>query len=112
MNGPDPFPSSSRPSRNGGGCGCKIAPGVLQEILGKSNAPVPAALLVGNETSDDAAVYRLNDTQAIVATTDSSLPIVDDAHDFGAIASDQRDLRRVRDGRHAALSRLRWSACR
>jgi selenide, water dikinase len=73
---------------HGGGCGCKIAPGVLQEILGRA-APgiLPAALLVGIETADDAAVYRLNDAQAIVATTDFFMPIVDDPFDFGAIAA-------------------------
>ena len=73
---------------HGGGCGCKIAPGVLQQILAKS-APgiVPRDLLVGIETSDDAAVYRLNENQAIVATTDFFMPIVDDPFDFGAIAA-------------------------
>ena len=73
---------------HGGGCGCKIAPGVLEQILAKS-APglIPRDLLVGIETSDDAAVYRLNDTQAIVATTDFFMPIVDDPFDFGAIAA-------------------------
>jgi selenide, water dikinase len=73
---------------HGGGCGCKIAPGVLEQILAKS-APgmVPKELLVGIETSDDAAVYRINDRQAIVATTDFFMPIVDDPFDFGAIAA-------------------------
>jgi len=73
---------------HGGGCGCKIAPGVLEQILAKT-APglVPRDLLVGIETSDDAAVYRLNDRQAIVATTDFFMPIVDDPFDFGAIAA-------------------------
>ena len=73
---------------HGGGCGCKVAPGVLQQILAKA-APgiLPAQLLVGIETSDDAAVYRLNDHQAIVATTDFFMPIVDDPYDFGAIAA-------------------------
>jgi selenide, water dikinase len=73
---------------HGGGCGCKIAPGVLEQILAKT-APglVPKELLVGIETSDDAAVYRLNDRQAIVATTDFFMPIVDDPFDFGAIAA-------------------------
>jgi selenide,water dikinase len=73
---------------HGGGCGCKIAPGVLKEILAQS-APMAgfAKLLVGTESSDDAAVYQLNDTQAIVATTDFFMPIVDDAFDFGRIAA-------------------------
>ena len=73
---------------HGGGCGCKIAPGLLAEIL--SRAPqglVPPELMVGLETSDDAAVYRLNDTQALVATTDFFTPIVDDPRDFGRIAA-------------------------
>lgn len=73
---------------HGGGCGCKIAPGVLSEILkGTAALPVPAALMVGIETSDDAAVYRLNDEQALIATTDFFMPIVDDPHDFGRIAA-------------------------
>ena len=73
---------------HGGGCGCKIAPGVLEGILRAMPAlPVPAGLLVGTETSDDAAVYQLNDRQAVVATTDFFMPIVDDAHDFGRIAA-------------------------
>jgi selenide, water dikinase len=73
---------------HGGGCGCKIAPGVLEQILAKS-APsiVPKELLVGIETADDAAVYRINDRQAIVATTDFFMPIVDDPFDFGAISA-------------------------
>jgi selenide,water dikinase len=73
---------------HGGGCGCKIAPGLLAELLAKSGASTLFPdLLVGTETSDDAAVYRLNDQQAIVATTDFFMPIVDDAFDFGRIAA-------------------------
>ena len=73
---------------HGGGCGCKIAPGVLSEILkGTAAMPIPKELLVGIETSDDAAVYQLNDTQALVATTDFFMPIVDDPFDFGRIAA-------------------------
>src|SRR6186713_2878101 len=73
---------------HGGGCGCKIAPGVLQQIIAKAGPSVlPKELLVGIETSDDAAVYRINDRQAIVATTDFFMPIVDDPYDFGAIAA-------------------------
>ena len=87
MNAPDRPPRLTSFS-HGGGCGCKIAPGVRQEIIGKA-APgiLPRDLMVGIETSDDAAVYRLNDTQAIVATTDFFMPIVDDPYDFGAIAA-------------------------
>ena len=73
---------------HGGGCGCKIAPAVLSEIL--ASTPIrglPEALLVGTETADDAAVYRLNDEQALVATTDFFTPIVDDPFDFGRIAA-------------------------
>ncbi|MCZ2105472.1 MAG: selenide, water dikinase SelD [Comamonadaceae bacterium] len=73
---------------HGGGCGCKIAPGVLQQILQSSAAGfIPPELMVGTETSDDAAVYRLNDAQALVATTDFFMPIVDDPYDFGRIAA-------------------------
>ena len=73
---------------HGGGCGCKIAPGVLSEILKNSTGfPVPAALMVGIETADDAAVYKLNDEQALIATTDFFMPIVDDPYDFGRIAA-------------------------
>lgn len=85
-------PSETNPKltqfAHGGGCGCKIAPGLLRDIL--AHAPqglVPPELMVGTETSDDAAVYRLNDTQALVATTDFFTPIVDDPHDFGRIAA-------------------------
>ena len=73
---------------HGGGCGCKIAPGVLAEILkGSSGFPLPPELLVGIETADDAAVYQLNDEQALIATTDFFMPIVDDPFDFGRIAA-------------------------
>jgi selenide,water dikinase len=73
---------------HGGGCGCKIAPGVLSEILKNSHGfPVPKELMVGIETSDDAAVYKLNDEQALIATTDFFMPIVDDPYDFGRIAA-------------------------
>ncbi|MBL8431982.1 MAG: selenide, water dikinase SelD [Dechloromonas sp.] len=73
---------------HGGGCGCKIAPGLLTEILkGGSRLPLPPELLVGIETSDDAAVYQLNNEQALIATTDFFMPIVDDPYDFGRIAA-------------------------
>ncbi len=73
---------------HGGGCGCKIAPAVLTELLAATPIRgLPKALLVGTETSDDAAVYKLNDTQALVATTDFFTPIVDDPYDFGRIAA-------------------------
>jgi selenide,water dikinase len=73
---------------HGGGCGCKIAPGILADILKNSSGfPVPKELMVGIETSDDAAVYKLNDEQALVATTDFFMPIVDDPYDFGRIAA-------------------------
>ena len=88
MNAPDAVPLRLTSFSHGGGCGCKIAPGVLSDILARG-APslVPPQLLVGIETSDDAAVYRINDRQAIVATTDFFMPIVDDPFDFGAIAA-------------------------
>ncbi|MBA3050612.1 selenide, water dikinase SelD [Brevundimonas sp.] len=73
---------------HGGGCGCKLAPAVLQDILkGIPQAAVFADLMVGTETSDDAAVWRLNDQQALVATTDFFMPVVDDPFDFGRIAA-------------------------
>ena len=73
---------------HGGGCGCKIAPGVLRDILGgMKGLPLPAQLLVGIDTADDAAVYQLNDNQALIATTDFFMPIVDDPFDFGRIAA-------------------------
>jgi selenide, water dikinase len=87
---PIPLPTEPRLTSlsHGGGCGCKIAPGVLSEILKSgSGLPVPPELLVGIETADDAAVYRLNDEQALIATTDFFMPIVDDPFDFGRIAA-------------------------
>ena len=84
---PTPSPRLTSLS-HGGGCGCKIAPGVLSEILkNSSNLPIPKELLVGIETADDAAVYLLNDEQALIATTDFFMPIVDDPFDFGRIAA-------------------------
>src|SRR5690348_14701229 len=73
---------------HGGGCGCKLAPAVLRDILAEMPAAAPFAnLMVGTETSDDAAVWRLNDEQALVATTDFFMPVVDDPYDFGRIAA-------------------------
>ncbi|NBW47274.1 MAG: selenide, water dikinase SelD [Betaproteobacteria bacterium] len=91
----DPDPKEVNPAEprltslsHGGGCGCKIAPGVLGEILkGTTAMPIPPELMVGIETADDAAVYRLNDEQALIATTDFFMPIVDDPFDFGRIAA-------------------------
>src|SRR5208283_832371 len=88
MNAPEQPARRLTDFSHGGGCGCKVAPALLREILAKSaQGVVPKDLLVGIETADDAAVYRINDTQAIVATTDFFMPIVDDAYDFGAIAA-------------------------
>lgn len=73
---------------HGGGCGCKISPAILNQILQHVGPGiVPPELLVGIESSDDAAVYQLNDQQALVATTDFFTPIVDDPYDFGRIAA-------------------------
>src|SRR3954469_25826212 len=74
---------------HGGGCGCKLSPAVLEQIIAKAGGSglIPPELLVGIETSDDAAVYQINEHQAIVATTDFFMPIVDDPYDFGAIAA-------------------------
>ena len=73
---------------HGAGCGCKIAPKVLDEIL-KTNISIPAnsKLLVGNSSKDDAAAYDLGNGMALISTTDFFMPIVDDAFDFGRIAS-------------------------
>jgi len=73
---------------HGGGCGCKIAPGVLSDILKASPIRnLPTALLAGSDNNEDAAVYQINEHQAIVATTDFFMPIVDDPYDFGRIAA-------------------------
>ena len=93
MNASAPTAAPSHPRltslSHGGGCGCKIAPGVLSQILRQSGAGavMPPELMVGIETSDDAAVYRLNESQALVATTDFFMPIVDDPYEFGRIAA-------------------------
>ena len=95
MNTPATLSTLSTPKltslSHGGGCGCKIAPGVLSEILKNSSNQaginLPPELLVGIETADDAAVYLLNDEQALIATTDFFMPIVDDPYDFGRIAA-------------------------
>ena len=74
---------------HGGGCGCKLAPALLEKLVADAGerGVIPRDLLVGIETRDDAAVYRIDDQQAIVATTDFFMPIVDDPFDFGAIAA-------------------------
>ncbi len=73
---------------HGGGCGCKLAPNVLQELLaGHPQTKAFAPLLVGAETSDDAAVWKLDDNTCIIATTDFFMPVVDDPRDFGRIAA-------------------------
>jgi selenide,water dikinase len=88
MNAPSDLKIKLTSFSHGGGCGCKIAPGVLAEILKNSTSfPVPKELMVGIETADDAAVYKLNDEQALIATTDFFMPIVDDPYDFGRIAA-------------------------
>ncbi|MFV0335670.1 MAG: selenide, water dikinase SelD, partial [Tropicimonas sp.] len=92
---PEPRPTELLPTEprltslsHGGGCGCKIAPAALAEILRETTPmALPEELLVGTENADDAAVYRLNDEQALVATTDFFMPIVDDPFDFGRIAA-------------------------
>jgi len=73
---------------HGSGCGCKISPMVLEEILSeKQHEMRDINLLVGNDTKDDAAVYKLDEKTAIISTTDFFMPIVDDPFDFGAIAA-------------------------
>jgi selenide,water dikinase len=87
MNAPAELKTKLTSFSHGGGCGCKIAPGVLSEILQGAQGIVPPQLLVGIETADDAAVYQINDEQALIATTDFFMPIVDDPFDFGRIAA-------------------------
>jgi selenide, water dikinase len=73
---------------HGGGCGCKLSPAVLRELLAEQPAAAPFAnLLVGTETGDDAAVWQIDEHHCIIATTDFFMPIVDDPHDFGRIAA-------------------------
>ena len=73
---------------HGGGCGCKLAPSVLQDLLANQPAVAPfRQLLVGTETSDDAAVWKIDDSTCVVATTDFFMPVVDDPFDFGRIAA-------------------------
>jgi len=73
---------------HGAGCGCKISPKVLEEILSQAGKAVPSEqLLVGNDSKDDAAVFDLGNGQAVISTTDFFMPIVDDPFDFGQIAS-------------------------
>ena len=73
---------------HGGGCGCKLAPSVLQQLLsGQPEAAPYAQLLVGTETGDDAAVWQIDDQNCIIATTDFFMPMVDDPRDFGRIAA-------------------------
>ncbi len=73
---------------HGGGCGCKLAPSVLKELLAEQPSVQPyRELLVGTETGDDAAVWQLDDATCIIATTDFFMPMVDDPFDFGRIAA-------------------------
>src|SRR4030095_5886680 len=72
---------------HGAGCGCKIAPKVLDEILQNNSHMSNARLLVGNDSKDDAAVYDLGDGTGLVSTTDFFMPIVDDPYQFGRIAA-------------------------
>src|ERR1035437_4117769 len=71
----------------GAGCGCKIAPQVLEEILSGLVSVKDKNLLVGNESKDDAAVYDIGNNQCIISTTDFFMPIVNDAFDFGQVAA-------------------------
>jgi selenide,water dikinase len=73
---------------HGGGCGCKLAPSVLQQLLAGAPAAAPFKhLIVGTETGDDAAVWQVDDNLCIIATTDFFMPVVDDPYDFGRIAA-------------------------
>lgn len=73
---------------HGGGCGCKLAPSVLQSLLARQPAAQPfAQLLVGSDMADDAAVWQVDDKTCVIATTDFFMPVVDEPHDFGRIAA-------------------------
>ena len=73
---------------HGGGCGCKLAPSVLQQLLADKPAAMPfAQLLVGTESSDDAAVWQVDEHTCVIATTDFFMPVVDEPYDFGRIAA-------------------------
>jgi selenide,water dikinase len=73
---------------HGGGCGCKLAPAMLQELLADQPTTAPfRQLLVGVETGDDAAVWKIDDSTCVIATTDFFMPVVDDPFDFGRIAA-------------------------
>lgn len=73
---------------HGGGCGCKLAPSVLQKLLAGQPSSAPfAQLLVGTETGDDAAVWQIDEETCVIATTDFFMPVVDDPRDFGRIAA-------------------------
>src|SRR6201992_2730518 len=73
---------------HGGGCGCKLAPSGLQQLLAAQVTDAPyAQLLVGTETGDDAAVWQVDDKTCVIATTDFFMPVVDDPYDFGRIAA-------------------------
>ncbi len=73
---------------HGAGCGCKISPKILDQILKSNlNFPTDANLLVGNSSKDDAAAYDIGNNQVILSTTDFFMPIADDPFDFGRIAA-------------------------
>ncbi|WP_448096367.1 selenide, water dikinase SelD [Luteibacter yeojuensis] len=73
---------------HGGGCGCKLAPSVLRQLLADKPSAMPfAQLLVGTESSDDAAVWQVDERTCVIATTDFFMPVVDDPYDFGRIAA-------------------------
>lgn len=72
---------------HGSGCGCKLSPEVLENLIKDDSISQNPHLLVGNNTNDDAAVYDIGDGRAIISTTDFFMPIVDDPYDFGIIAA-------------------------
>ena len=87
---------------HGGGCGCKLAPSVLQQLLADQPAAAPyKQLLVGIETADDAAVWQLDENTCVIATTDFFMPMVDDPLRLRPHRRHQRHLRRLCDGRQA-----------
>jgi selenide,water dikinase len=86
--GAEPAPLRLTSLAHGGGCGCKLAPSVLQRLLaGQPAAAAYTRLLMGTETGDDAAVWQVDDRTCLIATTDFFMPMVDNAYDFGRIAA-------------------------
>ena len=105
VNAPEPASLRLTEFSHGGGCGCKIAPALLREIIGEGRAVgrCPRTCWSASRPPTTPRSGSINERQAIVATTDFFMPIVDDPVRFRRDRRDQRDLRHLRDGRHAAV---------